>query len=141
MKELKDYLHLYLGCQFVVKINNTDMLSAPMVLDEAALFSASRSESYFDFIKPIPILRPLSDMTQDEADVIWGILDWNERITGVARITDIIREFDVIEEDNDTTSNAHWGYLCKIFPYLLKYGFDLFGLHEAGLCLYKEDLK
>lgn len=74
MTELKDYLHLYLGCQFVVKINNTDMLSAPMVLDEAALFSASRSESYFDFIKPIPILRPLSDMTDNEIDELASVL-------------------------------------------------------------------
>ena len=79
-------------------------------------------------------------MTQDESDVIWGILDWNERITGVARITDIIREFDVIEEDNDTTNNAHWGYLCKIFPYLLKYRFDLFGLIDAGLAIDKTTL-
>ena len=138
MKELKDYLHLYLGCQFVMKINGTERLTAQMNFGADALNASLDSK---EPITPILILRPLSDMTQDEADVIWGILDWNERITGVARITDIIREFDVIEEDNDTTSNAHWGYLCKILPYLLKYGFDLFGLIDAGLAIDKTTLK
>ena len=46
----------------------------------------------------------------------------------------------IIEEDNDTTNNAHWGYLCKIFPYLLKYRFDLFGLIDAGLTIDKTTL-
>ena len=137
MKELKDYLHLYLGCQFVMKINGPERLTAQMNFGADALNASLDSK---EPITPILILRPLSDMTQDEADVIWGILDWNERITGVARITDIIREFDVIEEDNDTTSNAHWGYLCKILPYLLKYGFDLFGLIDAGLAIDKTTL-
>ena len=142
MKQLKDYLHFYLGCECLLEDKVRVTLNGfennhPVVLNKKDWQSARVNQ--MDLIKPI--LRPLSDMTQDEADVIWGILDWNERITGVARITDIIREFDVIEEDNDTTSNAHWGYLCKILPYILKYGFDLFGLHEAGLCVYKEDLK
>ena len=98
MKELKDYLHLYLGCQFVMKINGPERLTAQMNFGADALNASLDSK---EPITPILILRPLSDMTQDEADVIWGILDWNERITGVARITDIIREFDVIEEDKE----------------------------------------
>ena len=137
MKELKDYLHLYLGCEVKFPKSQSPKTNGVVKCDAECIHDL---HEYGEWEYCKPILRPLSDMTQDEADVIWGILDWNERITGVARITDIIREFDVIEEDNDTTSNAHWGYLCKILPYLLKYGFDLFGLIDAGLAIDKTTL-
>lgn len=79
-----------------------------------------------------PILRPLSDMTEEEASEMWLLLGWNERIPKEHRAEDIIREFTVIEEDNGTTNNAHWGYFIMIMPYLLKQGFDLFDLISTG---------
>lgn len=59
------------------------------------------------------ILRPLSDMTEEEYHHT---------------------AFCVSKEPNDFMREAN------NTNYLLKQGFDLFGLHEAGLCLYKEDL-
>lgn len=70
-KNIKDHLHLYLGCQFVMKIDNPNsehhrQLTAPMYFGSDVLHAALCKGDYK--IDPILILRPLSSMTEEECD-------------------------------------------------------------------------
>ena len=60
----KDVAHLYLGCEFVMKIKGTDSLTGKMVFSTDAL-SATLTNGV-DKITPIPLLRPLDSMTEEE---------------------------------------------------------------------------
>lgn len=112
-----------------------------------------------------PLLRPLSDITEDEINDLYIFLEFDKEIsereypdihkTGGKRCE---REDDciIIDNDNDwgmeVRINKHGQVLktCKdnredysgeeqpvIFKYLLSKGFDLFGLIESGLALDK----
>lgn len=67
------------------------------------------------------ILRPLSSMTEEEMSKI-GITDYEF----------MLANFEMGNEMNFTASQ---------FFFLLSKGFDIFNLHERGLCLYESDLK
>lgn len=70
--QLKDVIHLYLGCKFVMKINGTNDLTAPMTFGVDALMAAmSKGE---DVISPLLMLRPLSSMTDKEIDELASVL-------------------------------------------------------------------
>lgn len=72
MKEIKDYLHLYLGCRFVLAINgDRSNLSGKMNFGIDALLAATFSSK--DSMSPILILRPLSSMTDEEFKSIYKI--------------------------------------------------------------------
>lgn len=109
-KDIKDFLHLYLGVKCYDHFNEAYLKLTPKTYD-------GYMDNVFNGRAQIkPILRPLSDMTDKEREEIpkakmdkWGVF--------------------TIESVAETTR------------YLLKQGFDIFGLHEAGLCLYKSDLK
>lgn len=123
MKELKDYIHLYLGCKVCTK-------SAPFLSPDLKLIGISdmgiqiRDElmklTWYCSIKDVKlILRPLGSMIEQEAKDL-GILNlWiGANVTG--RIT--------------------WGsvrFPTRSWPKALNYGFDLFDLQAAGLAIYK----
>jgi hypothetical protein len=132
-KKIEGYLHLYLGCECWDEYDDNTKRLFSVSSDNCVLFKKTTHTRDFREVKPI--LRPLSDMTQLEADTIWEILDWNERIIGPVRIEDLIMEFSPIEDYNGGANNAHWGYFCKILPTLLSNSFDLFGLIESGLAI------
>ncbi len=75
MKELKDYLHLYLGCECLLEHKVRVTLNGfennhPVVLNKKDWQSARVNQ--MDLIKPI--LRPLSDMTDNEIDELASVL-------------------------------------------------------------------
>lgn len=66
--EFKDVWHLYFGCP-VIDVNYPEEGSTPLSLDLINAYSEGEENSkWIDGIKPI--LRPLSDLTDDEMEVI-----------------------------------------------------------------------
>lgn len=144
MKKIEDYLHLYLGCdclfnpysdkkehEWVAKMTTQDL---------------HRFGGRLDWMKPI--LRQLSDMTEDEKT--WFVKDGGDLDPRF-----IINEFHfeekhdrmkqyyfdaltVADEDMDKRLGPGWYFMA--IQYLLKQGFDLFGLIEAGLAIDKTKL-
>lgn len=110
MKELKDYLHLYLGCQ-MLRTNPYSIF--PLDYEHLVYYRHCGKDSDYE-IKLF--LRPLSDMNRKEKKELAEIIGL---------------EYDV--EVTIWTPNQ--------FVWLLSKHFDLFNLHEEGLCLYKTDLK
>lgn len=111
MIEIKDVIHLYLGCEVENKkgqrVNLTPMLLAHCLDNKYEL----ETEQWK------PILRNLSDMTEEEKDEWLSI--WH------------------VQDDDETNMRTH----AQETKYLLSKHFDLFNLHEQGLCLYSSDLK
>lgn len=116
-KELKDYLHLYLGCKVETegaKIKTLDLTLLDLAINEK--------------IGLTPILRPLSDMSEDEALECWKATDrlHTETLDGW-QVVDYYRKntdfFEAVE-----------------FHYLLSKHFDLFKLIESGLAIDKKTL-
>jgi len=129
MKELKDFIHLYLGCEVKTRDGIGKLIG--IVKDEAFVdYRGYGNKGYTDefgneydfvfleneyFIKDVqPILRTLDDMTDTEQD--------EYRVISKSIYDEIIKD----------------ALRTKLL--LSKY-FDLFELHEAGLCLYETDLK
>ena len=127
-KELKDYLHLYLGCRIkskggkcgdLVSVSNYGM--SIVVYDKDKINDPRGLCIYSDWL--LLVLRPLSDMTKEEKD--W--LDEHENF--VNNYKQNAESELIIEWDAEKTS------------YLLSKHFDLFGLIEAGLAIDKTTLK
>ena len=103
-KELKDYLHLYLGCKINTSINGT-------VMDGKWYDRIMNNEC-----DGLPILRPLSDMSEEEKTNIEGT-DWTNMV------------------------NGGWEYSPETFLFLLSKHFDLFELIESGLAVNAAELQ
>lgn len=140
-KKLSEYLHLYLGCDLVVRNkrkNGKELRAKFLGLDYHWAFPVRimigeiTSARNIEEVKPI--LRPLESMTEEERDHVWLLLGWNERIKGMERMDNIWMEFNP-PEDDDEFRPARWGSLLKCLPYLLSRSFDLFGLIESGLAI------
>lgn len=109
MKDLKSYLHLYVGtsCQF--KIKNTGRMFTREL--EASDIDHFFKEEFYIFAKPI--LRPLSDITHEE----------------MGHIVDMASIMLVPSYELDRISAA------QETKYLLDRGFDLFGLIDDELAI------
>lgn len=133
-KELKNYLPFYLGCKVLYKrqIWVLSYVSRPYKTNDTAIVSldlrpekkgyreiAHISESFTDLSLIKLILRPLSDRTDEEKDWL------SEHENFVDNYKQNAEEELIIEWEAEKT------------VYLLSKYFDLFGLHESGLCLYK----
>jgi hypothetical protein len=108
MKELKDYLHLYLGCDVKCGIKTIAKLTADETTQDLISLKTTLSNPEYK-----PILRPLSDMTEDEEYEYWKTKGGNA-----------FNEFQ-----GETTL------------FLLSKHFDIFGLIEAALAIDKSTLK
>lgn len=110
MKDIKDYLHLYLGCEFYFKGNCYDD-GTPVI----RVLSACDLDGYHNGAEIQLLLRPLSDMTEEEQAELHKTYHWIQ-----------------------IQSTPAYSYLQTLtwtgesFRYLLSKGFDLFGLIEAG---------
>lgn len=119
---IKDYLHLYLGCDVMLW---TDAQN-PVFKPERKKLIAGRSETAFEIsiytayqVNVKLILRPLNSMTDQD----------HERYKGIYFSMDnkLMHWFNDIHFE----MTRHW----------LKEGFDLFGLIEAGLAIDKTTIK
>lgn len=113
MKKIEDYLHLYLGCEAYWQEDGIKS-TYPKAIDYDMLKNA-------DWIKPL--LRPLSDITEEELDDCTILsADMMNIISDPFSKERMIVEFEC---------NA------RVNKYLLSKGFDLFGLIEDGLAIDK----
>lgn len=119
MKDLKDYLHLYLGCECVAKYPYNGEKERRMTIIAPNLHELLDEVEYCK-----PILRPLSDITEKEQDEIW----YSEEPMGVAEL-------------NAGTIRRKVVLCPNRIKYLLSKGFDLFGLIQSGLAIDATKLK
>lgn len=112
-KKIKDYLHLYLGCDAMIYNDKS------FIMDKVTSSSLNIEDGSVTKIKPI--LRPLSDMTEQES-------------------------YELCWQKNQNHMKLNWSLNESAihpneFLYLLKQGFDLFGLIESGLAIDKTTIK
>lgn len=115
MKEIKDYLHLYLGSAIADSSDNNFIVCHS--LDASFLDYILSSKRSKDFK---PILRPLSDATPEEVKEI-------EDSRVFVRATPVHQ-----------VGNMQW--TPETFRLALSKHFDLFGLIESGLAIDKTTL-
>lgn len=167
MKDIKEYLHFYLGCDVKVKRKNDKTYSIGRVcevtkdsnhgdwidvrFDEVIsvtsmnwdVSSSNFHTFFFNYDEIKPILRPLSSMTEEEQIFVCH-LSMPAGWIGV-------KLFEATDDDwamrirmpNDSTDGSRSLYVSKkkftpeLTRYLLSKHFDLFGLIESGLAIDK----
>jgi hypothetical protein len=167
MKELKTYAHLYMGCEVNILHRVLDDTEETFVergklvgiteseVERGKLIAIidmnceSLQECYIEDVKLI--LRPLSDMSEEEARHIYRSYfgkstaeDWSGD-TGSAyfrpkQITPNKTHGLRIVEGEDYSS-GDFMTVVGLMPYLLSRGFDLFGLIDSGLAVSKTETK
>lgn len=140
IKDIKDYLHYYLGCEvecphgkgMLISVSNYDHITV-----------TGDGDKYYKPKEVKPILRPLSDMTEEEGREYAQ----HYGIKGHHPVT--------ITEENGyvKVSIGYKDHMASLFPlsphgqkpeslhYLLSKHFDLFGLIESNLAIDKSKLK
>lgn len=135
--ELKDVINFYLGCEVITEKGTIWTL-------EPSNFLSNWQSSYF--LNSKPLLRPLSDLTKEEAIevtkpvVVYGDIpnartyDTYESAFGKTVVFwgDGLRERYIPEDETHFCSEQ--------FTYLIKKGFDLFGLIESNQAVDKTKL-
>lgn len=142
MTQLKDVLHLYIGCESKVTGGEfyDDGLGKIVVIDhEEHLITVSDRTIYdrtkycveADISDITPILRPLSDMTEDEVNYVYLFIH-NQKLT--------YKWQNAIMHLSDGIRNGGIGFTPELTIYLLSRSFDLFGLIESGQAIDKTKL-
>jgi hypothetical protein len=139
-KELKDYLHLYLGCKILRPDMRTQLTMSGISGDIIHFLEEGRGETYGTVSLAKPILRPLSDMTVDEAV---QLIEIGTSVYNFISIRKVDR-YEVMYDGGYPTSKRTWLYHLRFselkaeqFHFLLSKNFDLFELIEAGLAIDK----
>lgn len=117
MKDIKDYLHFYLGCEAVTVKSKPEIITGHIIdLVNGNFYHAK------------PILRPLSDMTEDELQECGNLVyDFSDDKSGLGL--------------NDHRWEDFQTLLCaEQFHWLIKRHFDLFDLITDGLAIDKTKL-
>lgn len=157
---IKDYLHLYLGCEVIITEHWSCAGAFTYKAGEVLKLTPGLLElmhNTHNSVQASPLLRPLSDMTEEEL---------REAMTICYRsVYSSEPSFDSIEMVEDesggglkATEHPEWAYgltitldgpmfsangrflnipVFDVTRYLLSRGFDLFGLIDAGLALDK----
>lgn len=116
--KLEQYLHLYLGCDCVVAghIQKLTGISYDGTQNTWWAYFDGVENCYALVSETNPILRQLSNMTEDEAQ-------------------------DLMKQSNTHTfirnHDSHYKYTAQQLQWLLSKGFDVFGLIESGIALDK----
>lgn len=130
MKKIEDYLHLYLGCEVTSKGDKQFQFRHTLIsintngLVQTYIKQAfgNSSKNFFNIEYVTPVLRPLSDMTEEEYDEL-----------------EILNNDDdnVLEVKNDKFEFDYRVSTAVITKRMLHMGFDLFGLIDDGLAIDK----
>lgn len=126
-KDIRDYLHLYTGegCEIELKEESDIPYEDGLYKIDGFLIDWTQE------LKSIkPILRPLSDMTEEEELCLCNLAETFDCKSMVKTLS-----------ENDGVYKISANKMIPIMIYLLKQGFDLFGLIEAGLAIDKTTLK
>ena len=153
-KELKDYLHLYLGCDCRLDNKETgkligfdsrlhdaelEMVCYTIWLDKENDWSVYNDDKNLGRIKPI--LRPLNNMTEEE---IGNFFDLNvDAQVVMGNFNSPFFQVEYIDDYGERTYEHQ--YITQLKPeqyrYLISKHFDIFGLIESGLAIDKTTLK
>lgn len=129
--ELKEVLHLYLGCE-VTDGEDVMTLTSVGLYGYTAANKECKSQGIFKRIKPI--LRPLSDMTEEEwkSIIMEFSIDVVNAYNSYTRYGDKPKHVLILENRlNTNTLKFNDGMI------LLRKHFDLFGLIESGQAIDK----
>lgn len=137
MIEIKDVIHLYLGCECMYEKEIGIMCE---IDTHGIRIDGVYGGGHIGFGLFKPILRNIGDMTEEEKEKFIEVCGIEPE-----DIDCLIKSPDTFFPGNEMsygtahlTNIAQWAMGVK---YLLSLHFDLFQLHEQGLCLYKSDLK
>lgn len=140
-KNIKDYLHLYIG--HLAEISQLSQRMVAYGFEDGQVkingyfIDALEKESSF-VIKPI--LRPLSDMTEEDKTILFRLAFGAEHeytSFGFSPVEQIL----LADKDKSTRCAVSLTSIpAEGVRYLLSRGFDLFGLIEAGLAIDKTKL-
>jgi hypothetical protein len=156
-KNIKDYLHLYIGCEIDTTIpgdyihpygsitltelrpDNIDQIVRHIQYKEG--YQRDGFTDY-DWVEFKLILRPLSDMTEDEAEQFIALRFPERRM-----IDATVEKYGVcfFDKTQKKAKHIHFENIpielnATTFIWLLSHGFDLFGLIDAGLAIDKTKL-
>jgi hypothetical protein len=136
-KDIKDYLHLYLGCD--VARFDSEGVRYKNAVNGAWLIEAFEKGGR-NFYTYKPILRPISDMQDDELKAIAKIsdIDFKERSFDHACALANVKTHGL--NAIKFNENLNPIEVFEISRFLLSCGFDLFGLIESGIALDKTKL-
>lgn len=153
VKDIKEVIHLYLGCECEFYHEGFNFIPTVGKLKElyidgsgnniSSVYVGNRSinEKYFNYIKPI--LRSLDDITEEEC--IWiANLAFTEEVTPLDRAA-IGKEFiqytflgkGLNHKMIESVEEIGIEHSFELTRYLLSKHFDLFGLIESGLAIDK----
>lgn len=157
MKELKDYIHLYVGCAVLAKHPGHEeaayWISGTLTglhgeygpeIQFTDGYHAEESPEYPGIENMKLILRPISSITEAELREYWNwmpskeVTKWTVEQFG---ITVAYKYPDFITEGEKMHSERFFAFKDHRYPdqfmFLLKNGFDIFDLKEAGLAIYE----
>jgi len=117
MKDIKDYIHFHIGGKCMYKRSDWKDWFGPEVINHGMLI-----ELVGGALEIKPILRPVSDMSEEEKHTLFTIMYGTINAFCAVRL-----RFDV---KLDSLS-------VECFPYMLSRHFDIFGLIPAGLAIDK----
>lgn len=111
------------------------LMCIDLVLNKAEIwFPEDEKENLtnFEYREIKPILRPLSDMTEDDCAEVWALIGGTPHLGNV----EDIREW-LMTGETEKVEGIIYGALegALVTQYLLSRGFDLFGYIEAGLAI------
>lgn len=155
-KNIKDYLHLYLGCEVGIKDGGILYGNEKMTeINTYGYVHLYERDGYWPIDQIKPILRPLSDMSEEERKELWKYIfkrEFNENgiivfrkdrttstepryvmSSGLERLG--IEMNGTIWADSDLSPFKHNQH--EVTLWLLSKRFDLFGLIESGLAIDK----
>jgi hypothetical protein len=164
MKDIKDYLHLYKDCMVQVKRKNDTEYNVGRVCEitsksnhgdwivvrfddvikvTSQTWETSTSNAHYFFFGDdyiVPILRPLSSMTEEEAIEVARVSEWEGHFRDVkvtkSKFDDLIVSWDGMPESREEfNATGEFFYCAEQFLYLLSKHFDLFNLIEEGLAI------
>ncbi len=147
IKNIADYLPFILGCE----CNCTDyfdeiftLVGIDVTSGKCQLMNTNGGRAFrgADMVKPI--LRPIPDITEEEViNLVFMQSDVYKNVAPIQIHKGVIRfEFEYSTSSRRRVESIKLDELKpKMFMYLLKQGFDIFGLIEAKLAVKKKTLK
>lgn len=145
MKDIKEYLHLYLGCQceHTCWDDAGDDMPGSKKTRRTGELDLSILED-IDWFRPKLLLRPLSDMTEEEFEqfrTITGYPNHNATFEGADGVHIKYRYGKKSTVNGFKTSININSIRPDMLKYLLSRGFDLFNLVSDGLAINKTESK
>lgn len=133
--ELKDIISFYIGCECIYDWGREPNVELKGKITPKIIESIYYNDGEVRWVKPL--LRPLSDMTEEEAIevtkpiVIYGYTEGRSYETYRNSFGQIVVSWGISHlERYVPQSEQH--YTTEQFIYLIKQGFDIFGLIESN---------